>query len=146
VINSFARPTGKALLVAALALLAAALLAAGAQATTKVKVIATGQQLTDGKTSYAQVTAKSPTKLAAKVTVKPAQKVKLSYQVVCSKGAAADADGYNASTTPSSASISVTAPITQDLKIPIAHPKSCSVTVYSQLLKKGKATLQILQG
>ena len=145
-INSFARPTGKALLVAVLALLTAALLAAGAQAATKAKVIATGQQLTDGKTSYAQVTARSPTKLSAKVTVSPPQKVKLSYQVVCSKGGAADADGYNASTTPSSGTLSLTAPITQSLRLPFAHPTSCSVTVYSQLAKKGKATLQILQG
>ena len=145
-INSFARPTGKALLVAALALLTAALLAAGAQATTKVKVIATGQQLTDGKTSYAQVTAKSPSKLSAKVTVKPAQKVKLSYQVVCSKGKTANEDGYNTSTSPSSGTLSVTAPITQVLRLPFAHPTTCSVTVYSQLLKKGKATLQILEG
>jgi hypothetical protein len=144
--NSFARLTGKALLVAAPALLAAALLTAGAQATAKPKVIATGQQLTDGKTSYAQVTAKSPTTVSARVTVNPSQKVKLSYQVVCSKGASAHADGYDLSSTPSSASISVTAPITQVLRLPYAHPKSCSITVYSQLAKKGKATLQILQG
>jgi hypothetical protein len=143
VINSFARLTGKAVLVAALALLVAGM----AQAAAKVKVIATGQQLTDGKTSYAAVTAKSPTKLSAKVRVSPAQKVKLSYSVVCSKkGGTTDADGANSSTTPSSATVSVTAPITQALKLPFAHPTSCSVTVYSQLLKKGKATLQILQG
>jgi hypothetical protein len=92
------------------------------------------------------VTAKSPSTLSAKVTVAPAQKVKLSYQVVCSKGKAADADNYDPSTTPSSGVISVTAPITQSLKLPFAHPKSCSVTVYSQLAKKGKSTLQILQG
>jgi len=143
VINSFARLTGKAVLVAALALVAAGV----AQAATKTKVIATGQQLTDGKTSYALVTAKSPTKLSAKVTVSPSQKVKLSYSVVCTKkGGTVDADGANSSTTPSSASMSVTAPITQLLKLPFAHPTSCTVTVYSQLLKKGKATLQILQG
>jgi hypothetical protein len=142
VINFFTRLTGKAVLVAALALLVAGM----AQAAAKVKVIATGQQLTDGKTSYASVTAKKPTKLSAKVTVSPAQKVKLSYSVVCSKGGTTDADGANSSTTPSSATLSLTAPLTQALKLPFAHPTSCSVTVYSQLLKKGKATLQILQG
>ncbi len=141
-ISSFARPTGKVVLVAALVLLTAGI----AQATTKAKVIATGQQLTDGKTSYAQATAKSPSKVSAKVTVSPSQKVKLSYQVTCSKGGTTDADGYNASTTPSSGTMSVTAPITQALKLPFAHPKTCTVVVYSTLAKKGKSTLQILQG
>src|SRR5262245_7113079 len=137
-----ARPTAKIALAAALALLTAGL----AQAAHSAKVIATGQQLKDGKTSYAQATAKAPTKVSAKVSVTPSQKVTISYSLTCSKGATADADNYDPSTTASTGKMSVTAPVTQVLKLPFAHPKTCAVVVYSQLAKKAKSTLQILQG
>jgi hypothetical protein len=142
VIRFIARPTGKIALVAALALLTAGL----AQAAHSAKVIATGQQLKDGKTSYAQATVKSPTKVSAKISVTPSQKVTISYSLTCSKGAAVDADNYDSSTTPSTGKLSLTAPVTQVLKLPFAHPKSCAVVVYSQFAKKAKSTLQILQG
>lgn len=139
----FTRPTGKIVLVAALALV---LTAGIAQAATSAKIIATGQQLKDGKTSYAQATVKSPTKVSAKVIVAPAQSVKLQYSVVCTKGAQVDADAADPTTTPSTGTLSVKAPITQVLKLPFAHPKACTVVVYSIFPKKAKSTLQILQG
>ena len=141
-IRFIARPTGKIALVAALALLTVGI----AQAAHSAKVIATGPQLKDGKTSYAQATVKSPTKLSAKVIVAPAQQVKLQYSVVCATGATADADAADPSTTPSTGTISLKAPVTQVLKLPFAHPKSCTVVVYSIFPKKAKSTLQILQG
>jgi hypothetical protein len=142
VIRFIARPTGKIALAAALALLTAGI----AQAAHSAKIIATGQQLKDGKTSYAQATVKSPTKVSAKVTVSPSQPVKLQYSVVCSKGVTADADAADPSTTPSTGTISLKAPVTQVLKLPFAHPKSCTVVVYSIFAKKAKSKLQILQG
>ena len=141
-IRFIARPSGKIVLAAALALLTAGI----AQAAGNAKIIATGLQLKDGKTSYAQASVKSPTKVSAKVIVSPSQKVKLQYSVVCSKGVAADADAADPSTTPSTGTLSVTAPITQVLKLPFAHPKSCTVVVYSIFPKKAKSTLQILLG
>ena len=66
-IRFIARSTGKIALVAALAMLTAGI----AQAASSARIIATGQQLKDGKTSYAQATVKSPTKVSAKVTVSP---------------------------------------------------------------------------
>src|SRR5262249_34223234 len=80
---------------------ALALLTAGiAQAAHSAKVIATGQQLKDGKTSYANATVKSPTKVSAKGIVSGSAPVKLQYSVVCSKGLTADADAAHPAPTP----------------------------------------------
>jgi len=142
VISSFARPTGKVLLAAALALGAAGI----ADAATHAKVIGRGTVLKDGKTSYAQATARAPRAVSAKVTVTPAQKVKISYSLTCSKGAAVTEDAYDPSTEASTGTVSVTAPVTQVLKLPFARPKTCAIVVYSMLSKKAKSTLVILQG
>jgi hypothetical protein len=133
---------GRTLLAAAVALLVAGTV----EARTSAKVIAKGSVLKGGKVAYAQVSAKAPSALSARVKVTPAQKVKLSYSVVCSKGTVANAEGYNETTTPVTGVVTAMTPVTKKLPLSIAHPTSCAITVYSQVFKTGKQTLEILQG
>lgn len=142
--SSSARPTGKILLAAALALL----LAGTADARTSSKVIASGVLLKGGMYAYAQGNAVWPKSLSARVTTIPSQKVLLKWSVVCAKktAPAAAAEGYNASTASKTGQKTVTSPATAALPMPFARPKTCSVSVYARLVVKAKATLQILQG
>jgi hypothetical protein len=131
-------------------LVAAAVLAAGATAEARVagKVIAKGVLLKDGKTGYAQANASSPAGLSLSINAVPKQKVKMQWSVVCSNGVVATAanDAYDSSTAPKVGQSLVLTPGILKLPLPIAHPKSCSVTVYATLGTKGKETLEILQG
>jgi hypothetical protein len=72
--------------------------------------------------------------------------VKISYSVVCSKGTVANAEGYNESTTPVTGVVTVMSPALKKLPLSLANPTTCAVTVYSQLTKAGKQTLEVLQG
>jgi hypothetical protein len=141
---SVARQTGKILLTALLALL----VAGAADARTTTKVIATGATLKGGggKIAYAQVSAKQPRSVSARISATPAQKVKISYSVVCSKGTATNNEGYNESTTPKTGVITAMTPLTQKLPMSVASPTSCAITVYSQLSRTGKQKLEVLQG
>ena len=142
-ISSYARPSGKLVLAAATTV--ALLLAGIAQASAHQKIVARGKLLKDGKTSYATGTAASPTSVSAKVTVTPAQPVKISYSTTCSKGKTG-VDNYDPSTSVSSDQFEASAPFTKVLKLPFAHPKTCTITVYAQTTKKAKPTLLILAG
>jgi hypothetical protein len=142
VISSHQRPTGTTLLAATVALL---LLAGVAQASTASTIVARGKLLSDGKTSYATGTLKSPKSVSAKVTISPAQTVKISYSMNCSKGQTG-VDNYDPSTKVSSDTFAATAPLTRALKLPFANPKTCTVTVYAQTTKKAKPTLLIISG
>ena len=144
IITSLAHHTGKILLASFVALA----LAATASARTDAKVIAHGALLKDGKTGYAQATAAKPASLSVMVQTTPAVKVKIQYSVICtaSSGSTTNSDGEVSSTTPSSGTLEVKSPSTSKLKLPLAHPGSCSLTVYTTLPKKGpKETLEILQ-
>ncbi len=123
----------------------ALLLTATAMAKTNGKILAKGALLKDGKTGYVQATAPMPTGLSVLVSTVPVVKVKIQYSMICTGGGTANADGEIASTTPVSGTLSVTTPATQKLKFPFAKPKTCSLTVYTTLPKKGpKETLEIL--
>jgi hypothetical protein len=143
VISFHLRPTGT-IVAAAVAL--GLLLAGIAQASASSKVIARGTLLKDGKTSYASGTLTSPKAISAKVTISPKQTVKISYSLTCSNGKAGGEDNYDPSTKVSSDTFAATAPLTKALKLPIAHPKTCTVTLYAQTMKKAKPTLLILSG
>ena len=139
--SALAPPARTLVLVAILAFVSAGV--ADAAGTSKV----IGRGVLTGKILVAQATAKGPTKLSAKVTASPAQKVRISFRIICSKGLSKTDDDYDPSTTPSSGTFSATAPLTRPLKLPFANPKTCSVAVYSYLTTKNQnATLQILQG
>jgi hypothetical protein len=133
---------GKILLTASLALLLA-----GAATAKTGSVIGHGVTLkgAGGKIAYASATAKSPNTVAAKITVSPAQKVKVQWSMTCTKGGTTDADAYNSSTTPKSGVSSIAAPGSLKLALPFTHPNSCAVTVYSTLTKSGKQTLLVVQ-
>ena len=139
-----ARSTGKILLVFAVVLALGGI----ASAHTSGKVIAKGILLKDGKTGYAQANASAPSALSVRVTATPAAKVKMQWSVVCSKGvvATAENDAYDASTAPKVGQSYLQSPGTLKLPLPLAKPKSCSVTVYATLPKKGKETLELIQG
>ena len=142
--RSVARSTGRILLATAVALVVTA--TAGAR--TSSKVISNGVLLKDGKTGYVQANAASPASLSVRVSATPVQKVKMQWSVVCSNGVVPTAqnDAYDASTAPKVGESFLQSPGTLKLTLPLAHPKSCSVTVYATLSKKGKEILQILQG
>ena len=127
----------------------ALVVSATAEARTSSKVISNGVLLKDGKTGYAQANAASPKTLSVRVSATPVQKVHMQWSVVCSNGVVATAqnDAYDASTAPKVGESYLQSPGTLPLPLPLAHPKSCSVTVYATLAKKGgKETIQILQG
>ena len=126
----------------------ALVLAAAALAKADTKVIAKGALLKDGKTGYAQATATKPKGLSVMVSTVPPVKVKIQYSVICTAGAASStsSDGQVASTTPVSGTLEAASGSTQALKLPLAKPTSCSLTVYTTLPKKGpKETLEIIQ-
>ena len=144
-IPSFAQLTGKILLTTLLALL----LAGSAMAKPSGKVLAKGILLKDGKTGYVQASATKPTSLSVSIATTPAVKVKIQYSVICTSGGASStsADGEVASTTPLSGTLSAMTPSVQKLKLPFAHPATCSLTVYTTLPKKGpKETLELIAG
>ena len=139
-----ARSTGKTLLVTAAALV----IGVTAEAKTSSKVIAKGGLIKSSLVGYAQANAASPTAISVRVTATPAQKVKMQWSIVCSKGVVptAENEGYDASTAPKTGQSFLQSPGTLKLPMPLAHPKSCSVTVYGTLSKKGKETLEVIQG
>ncbi len=139
-----ARSTGKILLLTAIA----SVLGGTAEARTSGKVIAKGGLIKGSLIGYAQANAASPKSLSVRVTATPAQKVKMQWSVVCSKGVVptAENEGYDASTAPKVGQSFLQTPGTLKLPLPLAHPKSCSVTVYATLPKKGKQTLEVIQG
>lgn len=140
--SSSGRLTGKILIVASLGLL----LAGAADARTSDKVIAKGTLLKGGLYAYAQGNAVAPKSLSARVTTSPTQKVLLQWSVICARGTAVNAEGSNQSTVSKVGEKAVTSPASVALPMPFAKPKSCSFSVYAQLTKKAKTTLQVLQG
>jgi hypothetical protein len=141
-VTSFARPTGQVLLTALLALL----LIGAAQARTNSKIIGHATPLKGGLIVYAQASAVAPRSVSIKVTAVPTQTVKIAFSLVCARGVVVKGIEGDPSATPSSGIFSAPTPLLRKLKIPIANPKTCSVNVYSTLSKKGKQTVQILQG
>lgn len=133
------------LIVAAFALL----LAGAAGATTSGKVIANGTVLQGGLYAYAQANAVGPSSLSARIATTPSQKILLQWKITCSNvpttNGAAGAAAYVPTTKQKSGQKSVTSPAIAVMPLPFAHAKSCSVSLYAQLVKKAKTTLQILQ-
>ena len=135
-----AHPTGKILFTALLVLL----LAPAAEAATSSRVIGHGSPLKGGKIVFVQTSATGPRTLFVKVTADPAQKVTVTYTIGCAPGVSNGDVGYEA-TQPQTLYILAKAPLTRKLNLPFAHPRVCSLSVYSSLSKKGKQTLEVLQ-
>jgi invasion protein IalB len=122
-----------------------ALLTAVAAAVATSKVIARGTQLKGTNVWYAQGKASKPTSLSAEVVPSPSQAVKVQWSVVCQKPNAAD-PAYHLATKVVSGQTTAHATAVVKLALPYAAPPSCVATVYATLAKRGKLTLQLLQG
>lgn len=137
--------SSKVLMFAVLALL----LAGAADARTTSTVIGTGGVYPNSgeKLLYAQASASHPASLSTKVITSPGQKVILKWAVSCGLGTAVG-ENEDPTTKQNSNQKTVTSPATVPLALPLAHPKTCSISVYAYLTKKANATakLLVLQG
>jgi hypothetical protein len=107
--------------------------ASGASATWKV--FASKSASGDFAIALAGGKANHPQRLAVRVRTKPAQRVSVSWTMVCSKGLGAGSK---------SGQFKAAAPLLRALKMPMRHPDDCIVSASAQLDRSGSVRVALL--
>ncbi len=129
----------------AVALLAAALLAAGPAAAATARPIGkAGARLKGTSIWYAHATAVRPASIAVRVVPTPARAVKVQWAVVCQKPNPSDPADH-VGTASSSGERTVRGAAIVPLRLPYARPPTCVATVYATLSGEGALALRLLQ-